>query len=145
MKSHSAYAGVKFLFKRSLHSNIALYIGLFLAGTLPSLAQQNVYGCPVQPSNSVFYAKIDSLPVLAQSATYTANMTTAKLTWDSGFGVTASNSLAPTINAQFFYTPAYNGVWRYPEFYDVDRQAGSLGGNFPADHHTIVVDTDTCT
>ena len=115
-----------------------------LASALPSLAQQNVYGCPVQPAGSIFYSRIDSLPVLAQSATYTAHMSTVSLSWDSSMGVSVSNSSAPTIDAQFAYTPSYNGKWRYPAYYAVDRQAGSLGGDYPADHHTIVVDSDTC-
>ncbi|HLH04740.1 MAG TPA: choice-of-anchor D domain-containing protein [Bryobacteraceae bacterium] len=126
-------------------SHLLLSFGLLLATALPGMAQQNVFGCPVHPSNSVFYARIDSLPVLSQSATYTANMSGMALTWDAGFGVTLSDSSAPTIQAQFYYTPAYNGTWRYPAYYTVDRQGGALGGNDGADHHTIVVDSDTCT
>ncbi len=118
---------------------------LFVALSFPSMAQQNVYGCPGQPSSSVFYARIDSLPVLAQSAAYTTNMGTATLSWDSGLGVTLSNSSAPTINAQFAYTPGYNGTWRYPAYQSVNREGGSLGGAYGGDHHTVVVDSDTCT
>lgn len=120
------------------------FLPLLLAAAHSVRAQQNVYGCPVQPSDSIFYARIDSLPVLKESSTYTANMGSSPLSWDSSWGVSASASTGPTINAEFAYTPGYNGAWRYPPYYDVDREGGSLGGNYPADHHTIVVDSDTC-
>jgi hypothetical protein len=120
------------------------FLPLLFAAAHSVEAQQNVFGCPVQPSDSIFYTRVDSLPVLPESATYTANMGGATLSFDTGFGVSVSNSHAPTINAEFNYTPAYNGVWRYPAFYSVDREGGTLGGNYGADHHTIVVDSDTC-
>ena len=132
-------------FNGHLPNTFALFAGLLLSAALTSPAQQNVYGCPGQGQNSVFYARIDSLPVLAQSAAYTSNMGSSSLSWDTSWGVTLSNSSAPSFNAQFAYTPAYNGLWRYPPFYATDRENGSLGGSYGADHHTIVVDSDTCT
>lgn len=105
---------------------------------------QNVYGCQPLPSNSIFYARVDSLPLLAQSATYIANIGTATLSFDSSMGATLADNTTPTTNFAFLYTPGYNSLsWAFPPYYQLDREAGSLGGG-NADHHSIVVQHQTC-
>lgn len=97
------------------------------------------------PSDSVFYARIDSLPLLPQSATYTANMgSTVSLTFDSGMGVTVADSSTPTFNAHFYYTPQYNSPnWVLPPPTQIHRESGALSAD-NNDHHSITVQRQTC-
>jgi len=110
-----------------------------------SAAPQNVYGCMPLPSDSIFYARVDSLPVLALSSEYTAHMGNATLNFDSSLGVTVADNKTPVTKFSFLYTPGYNALsWSFPPYYELDRQAGSLGGG-NADHHSITVQHQTCT
>lgn len=96
------------------------------------------------PSNSIFYARIDSLPLLAKSADYISNMGPASLTFDSAMGMTLADNNTPTTTFKFYYTPGYNALsWVFPPYYELDREEGSLGGG-NADHHSIVVQHQTC-
>lgn len=123
-------------------------IYLFSAAVLGStdlLASQNVYGCQPLPADSIFYARVDSLPVLPLSSIYTSQLgETATLTFDSSVGVTAANNATPVTHFAFYYTPDYDSIaWVFPPYYQLDRQAGSVGeGN--ADHHSIVVQHQSC-
>lgn len=124
---------------------IVLAIAVLTTATVfGQTAPQNIYGCEPFPSNSIFYARVDSLPMLAQSTEYIANMGTPSLSFDSSMGVTLADSSTPITTFAFYYTPGYNSLsWVFPPYYQIDREAGSLGGG-NADHHSIVVQHQSC-
>ncbi len=108
-------------------------------------ATHNLFGCQVMPLDSVFYSRIDELPVHSESATWIANSgPNITLSFDTSMQLgTADATIAPS-SEQFAYTPTHNGMFLVPPFFQVARQGGALQGNQGADHHMITIQHDTC-
>lgn len=125
------------------HLFVAIFV-LSAATAFGQTAPQNVDGCQPLPSNSIFYARIDSLPVLAQSAEYIANLGSSTLSFDSAIGVTLADNTTPVRTFSFLYTPGYNSIsWVFPPYYQFDREGGSMSED-AGDHHSITVQHQTC-
>lgn len=124
-----------------------LFVATFVVSAMTALGQtapQNVYGCQPLPSNSIFYARVDTLPLLPQSAEYVANLGSSTLSFDSSMGVTVADNTTTVRSFSFLYTPGYNSMsWTFPPYYLLDREDGAIsqGGG---DHHSIIVQHQSC-
>ncbi len=113
-----------------------------------SVPNQNVLaGCPVAPNDSVFNTRIDSLPVNANSATWTSTASTGTngIGFDTGWGTSVVDNTVPLINEVFYYTAQYNGSWLLPSLPQLRREMGTyVSDQNGSDHHILAVNKDTC-
>ena len=108
-------------------------------------AQNAIGGCPTSPNDSVFNTRIDSLPVLSASSTWTSNLGTAGLNFLSSWGTNIADATTPVKSMIFFYTPAYNGPFVMPQWPVLKREGGEFGTRLNGtDHHIMTVRKDNC-
>lgn len=114
---------------------------LVLAVTSLTSAQTPSFsGCNIFPANNVWNARIDNLPVDANSAAYVASMnaTNTKLHPDFGHGGGMPYNVVPGTQPKVPVSFYYNGdPGPYPIPPNVNIQSGS-------DHHAILIDNTNC-
>jgi len=111
-----------------------------------SIPTQNALaGCPVLPNDSVFNVRIDSLLVNTNSTTWSANMGTNGIGFDTSWGTSIGDNTVPLTSESFNYTPTYNGPWFLPGVPSLKRENGDYIGNANSeDHHVLAVNRSTC-
>lgn len=132
----------------SLVTITALVVGLASMAYLAAPVSADVGGCPIFPANNVWNARVDSLPVHANSGNYIASMGNAGLhpdfgsgDWDGGpIGIPYTTVMGDQPRVPIHYVEYGNesdpGPFPIPT--DAPREWGS-------DHHVLVVNTDDCT
>ncbi|HEX4170466.1 MAG TPA: choice-of-anchor D domain-containing protein, partial [Bryobacteraceae bacterium] len=111
-----------------------------------SIPATNVMGgCQVTPTDSVFNTRIDSLPVAATSATWTANMGTNGISFLTAWGTNIADSTTPVKSMSFYYTSPYNGPFVFPGWPLLKREGGTFQTRLNStDHHIVTVRRDNC-
>ena len=110
-----------------------------------------INGCQVFPTNNIWNAPVDSLPLDANSATYVKTIGTAAYAhadfgsglWDGGpIGIpfVAVTSTQPLVNVSFDYSDESDPVL-YPIPSDAPIEGGSAS---TGDRHVLVLNQDTC-
>jgi hypothetical protein len=120
--------------------------------TVTAYNRSNRAGCPVRPIDSIFYTRIDSMPLNANSNAWITNIqalegTSAKVYLGSvEFGLTIGDNTTPTTHYTFHYTPAADATaFPNPPRATWRRQDGNFVFDSRADHHTGFVNRETCT
>jgi hypothetical protein len=113
--------------------------------------RSNRAGCPVRPIDSIFYTRIDSMPLNANSDAWVTNIqalesSSAKVYLGSvEFGLTAGDQTTPTTHYTFHYTPdAAATAFPNPPRATWRREHGNFTFNPQEDHHTGFVNIETC-
>ncbi len=102
-------------------------------------------GCQVTPTDSVFNTRVDSLPVNANSALWTANMGTNGISFLTSWGTNIADSTTPVQSMSFYYTTPYNGPFVMPQWPNLKREGGAFTTRLNStDHHIITVRKDNC-
>lgn len=129
----------------------AFTIILAAASAVPAAAQQTIGGCPVLPADNIWNTPVDTLPVLANSATMVTTIGASRGfhadfgagMWDGGpigipfVTVTGAQTKYP---ASFLYDDESD-----PGPYAVPLNAPIEGGpNATGDRHAIAIDTTNC-
>ena len=129
----------------------AFAVILAAASAGPAAAQQTIGGCPVLPADNIWNTPVDTLPVLANSATMVTTIGASRGfhadfgagMWDGGpigipfVTVTGSQTKYP---ASFLYDDESD-----PGPYAVPLNAPIEGGtNATGDRHAIAIDTTNC-
>jgi hypothetical protein len=129
----------------------AFAIILAAASAVPAAAQQTIGGCPVLPADNIWNTPVDTLPVLANSATMVTTIGASRGfhadfgagMWDGGpigipfVTVTGAQTKYP---ASFLYDDESD-----PGPYAVPLNAPIEGGpNATGDRHAIAIDTTNC-
>jgi hypothetical protein len=105
-------------------------------------AQQSYGGYQVLPNDHILNARIDSLPVNSNSATWIAGAGTISLNYLPSFPINYVNGSTPTQNMVFFYTPRNNGSFQIPTYPGVRIESGWFTPPFSGpDRHLFAIDT----
>ena len=111
-----------------------------LASPPPTLA-----GCMATPGDSVFNTRVDSLPVNANSGSWTPFVTADGLNLAFTWGIIVVDQTTPLAVQKFAQTPQLNGVL-FPVLSPLaqKRENGSLTTDLAVDHHLLLVNPTTC-
>jgi hypothetical protein len=132
----------------------AIAFALTLAGSMatPAFAQQMIGSCPVLPADNIWNTAVDTLPVLAGSATLVNTIGAGRGfhadfgagMWDGGpIGIpfVTVRGTQPKYAATFLYDDESDrGPYAVPLTAPIEGGAGASG-----DRHAIAIDTDSCT
>jgi hypothetical protein len=124
---------------------------LVAALAAPASAQQMIGGCPVLPADNIWNTPVDTLPVLANSATL-VNTIGASRGFHADFG--AGMWDGGPIGIPFVTVPGTQTKYPASFLYDDESDPGPYavplnapiegGGNATGDRHAIAVDTTNC-
>lgn len=108
----------------------------------------NIAGCEVLPLDSVFKARIDSLPVHASSAawiTQSEGVAYVGISIGQAWGVNIVDNSTPLTTMNFYYSSGLNGA-QYPLLSGNNRtrEGGAITTDGGHDHHMITVNHQTC-
>ena len=130
-------------------SVLAVVLAAACAG--PASAQQMIGGCPVLPANNIWNTPVDTLPVLANSATM-VNTIGATRGFHADFGAGMWNG--GPIGIPFITVPGTQAKYPASFLYDDESDPGPYavplnapiegGPNATGDRHAIAIDTDNC-
>ncbi len=112
-----------------------------------SIPTQNALaGCPVLPNDAIFNVRIDSLPLNANSAAWSANAApNIGLFFDTSWGTSIGDNTMPLTDETFYYTSTANGPWLIPPVPYLKRENGDyVGRGNNEDHHVLAVNRSTC-
>jgi hypothetical protein len=129
--------------------SVALFAGL--VATPSAGAVTGAPGCPLLPSDDVWHAPVNTLPVHAKSNTYVSSMGNGSPlhadfgagSWDGGpIGIpfTTVPGTQPTVKVKFTYA-SESDPGPYPIPPDAPIEGGSQS---KGDRHVLVVDRDAC-
>lgn len=138
----------------------ALLAALALVACAPSGARAGdpppqLGNCPVFPADNVWNARVDDLPLLAESETYVTTIgRTATVHPDFGSGTwegapigipwVSVGASQPRVDVSFYY-PTESDPGPYPVPADAPVEGAPVGGVAPGgDRHVLVVDTADC-
>jgi hypothetical protein len=97
----------------------------------------------VQPNDSVFNTRIDTLPVNSNSSTWN-QVTQVGITFEPTWGLNIIDNTVPMTASTFYYTYLNNGNFQLPARPNRFRETGSLTTDGNNDHHMISVNHQTC-
>lgn len=102
-------------------------------------------GCPATPNDSVFNTRADSLPLNANSASWTPTALPSGVSLSFGWGINVVDQTTPVAAQQFALTPQLNGT-AFPVLSPLaqKRENGSLTTDPTVDHHLLVLNQSTC-
>ncbi len=112
--------------------------------------QQQLYGCPVLPNDTVFNTRIDSLPVDANSTAMIAAQSSLALTLQPSWGTSYADASTPTRTMISFYDGVTRPNFAFPlQGPNLRRESGDYVGIFQfasaPDHHVMTVRRTDCT
>lgn len=120
-------------------------------------SQHVIGGCMVQPNDSIFNTRVDSLPLNANSAQWTNIVTThiidgqpltaasaVPFSWQTPFALNLVDNSVPATTMTYFYSTAYNGsTLQIPPTPNM-REGGTYATNGNVDHHVTTLNYRTC-
>src|SRR6188768_2528429 len=130
----------------------AITVLMATALTAPAYGQQMIGGCPVLPADNIWNTPVDTLPVLANSATM-VNAIGASRGFHVDFG--AGMWDGGPIGIPFITVPGTQTKYPASFLYDDESDPGPYavpltapiegGTNATGDRHAIAIDTTNCT
>ncbi|MDQ2775370.1 MAG: hypothetical protein M3Y57_10715 [Acidobacteriota bacterium] len=120
----------------------------------PSITMYNLSnraGCPIRPIDSIFYTRIDSMPINANSNAWVSNIqalqgTSAKVSLSSvEFGLAIADNATPVTKYTFHYNSAADAIlFPNPPRAAWKREIGNFIFDGETDHHSGFVNRQTC-
>jgi hypothetical protein len=98
----------------------------------------------VQPNDSVFNTRIDTLPLNSNSASWVAAMGPNPAQFDFAWGTNILDNTSSATPQVFYYTTLANGQFQIPVQPARKREGGSLTLDGNNDHHMVSLNHQTC-